>query len=145
MRDYSAGDTAEKVPFGINLAMGAAAMMGAALIAAVLFSGGEVSARLAVVAIAVGGYAVTVADIGATLATATLGYLLFTGFLMNRYGELSWGGASSGWHVLVLTLAATLSLGSRWIRTTRAERARVKELDEILGNTGAREKEPHGS
>lgn len=136
-------DAAGHTLFGINVAIGAALMVGSTMVAAVLFSMGEVSARLVVVAIAVGAYAAAVADVRASLATAALGYLLFTGFLVNQYGDLAWDGASSGWHLLVLALPAGLSLASRWIRAAKAEITRAEDLNEIFGNTDSREKEPH--
>jgi hypothetical protein len=135
MRESSALDGTGHTPFGINLAIGALVTLGATISAAAVFSPGEVSARLFVVAAAVGGYAVMAANIRASFATASLGYLLYTGFLVNRYGILTWDGASSTWHLLVLALAAGLTIPSQWIRTKKAEIAHAQGLNKLLDNT----------
>lgn len=137
MREISAPGTPGHTPFGINLGIGALVAIGATMVAAAMFAPGELSARLAVVAVAVGGCAVTAADIRASFATASLGFLLHTGFLVNEYGTLTWDGASSASHLLVLALAAGLALPARWIRTAKAEIAQVEELDKLLDNTGS--------
>jgi hypothetical protein len=138
VRESSAPDRTGHTPFGINLAVGALVTVGATMVAAAAFSPGEVSARLLVVAVAVGGYAVMAADVGAAFATALLGFLLYTGFLANQYGTLTWDGASSVRHLLVLALPAGLAIPSRWIRTAKAEIAQAEELDKLLDNADSR-------
>ncbi len=133
---------AGRTPFGIHLAVGAAVMVGACIAAAALFP--DVSGRLVVVALAVGAYAGLVDDTRASLAVAGLGYLLFTGFLVNRYGELTWDGTTSTWHLTVFALAIGLGLSRRWIRAVRAKAALTAELEVLINNTESRKKESHG-
>lgn len=147
VREGSAKDDTDagRTPFGINLAMGAVALVGGTAAAAALFPVADLSARLVVVAAAVAAYAALVGDTRASLAVAGLGYLLFTGFLANRYGELTWHGTTSLGHLGVFALAAGLGLGHGWIRSVRAQVARADEFDELLDNTESIEKETHGA
>lgn len=131
-----------RTPFGINLAVGSVAMVAASFAAAVVSS--DVSARLAVMALAVGVCAALFDGTRASLATAGVGYLLFTGFLVNRYGELTWHGTTALWPGAVFILAAGLGLGQRWICAARAEAAVSAELDALLINPITNEKEAHG-
>jgi hypothetical protein len=98
---------------GIDLAVGAAAMSGAAMVAAA-FPG--VPIRLGVMAVATAVYAALVENARAGLATAGLGYLVFNGFLVNRFGELTWNGMNSIRHAAVLAAAAGVGLGFRCLR-----------------------------
>jgi len=82
---------------------------------------------------------------GIHLAVAGLGYLLFIGFLVNRYGELTWDGTTSAWYLTVFALAIGLGLSRRWIRALRAEAARTAELEVLINNTESRKKESHGA
>ncbi|MDQ7904382.1 hypothetical protein RB614_43675 [Phytohabitans sp. ZYX-F-186] len=111
---------AGRTPFGIDMAAGAAAMAAATTVAAVLFPRGDTSGRLLVVAVAAGVYAALAAGTRAALATAGLGYLLFNGFLVHRFGDLSWDGPECGWHLAVIAFATALGLGQRWLRHAQA-------------------------
>lgn len=130
-------------PFGINLAAGAGAMMASALVAPALFP--DLPARLVVVALAVGGFAALVDDVRAGLVTGGLGYLLFDGFLVNRYGELSWTGTTSMWHVSVFVLAVGLGLAWRSVRRLRTRAALDAELDDLINLDSKKKKESHGA
>ena len=143
MRD-SRLDDGGGTPFGIGVGIGAAVMVAATATAAALFPPADVSARLVVVAVAVGAHAVIVADPRANLVTAVLGFLLFDGFLANRYGELTWNGTTSGWHVAVFVLAAGAGIGWRRIRTARADLALADELAGLVDNSDTRTRESHG-
>jgi len=134
---------AGRTPFGIRLAVGAVAMVGACTTAAALVS--DVPGRLVVVTVAAGVYAALVDDSRASLAVAGLGYLLFTGFLVNRYGELTWDGTTSTWYLTVFALAIGLGLSRRWIHAVGAEAALAAELEELINNTESRKKESHGA
>jgi hypothetical protein len=114
----------EKVPFGINLATGALAMVGATIVSALAFP--ERSAGLTIMALAVFGYTVLVDDIRAALAVAGIGYLLYDGFLVNRHGDLIWDGTTSLW-----AFAFALATGSvvRWTRHLRARAAVTVDHD----------------
>jgi len=121
-------------PFG--LAGGTAAMTGAATLAAAAFPASQTSARLVVLALAVGGCAATLTDPRTTLATAGIGYLLFNGFLVNTRGELSWHGTTSLGHLLVLGTATGIGLAHRWIRAVRADALFDTALQELLEGMG---------
>ncbi len=132
-----------RTPFGINVVTGAAVVTAAAVLAAAAFP--AVPARLAVMALAVAGYSAVVADTRASLAVAALAYLLFNGFLANRYGELAWDGATSVWHLAIFVLAVGSSLVWRWVRYTRVRAAFAAELDELVDITISDDKESHGA
>jgi amino acid transporter len=77
---------------GLQVGAGALAMLAATIVGAMLpASSGEW--HLAPVAAAVLGFGAVGADLRAVMSTAALGYLLAMGFLVNRFGELSWHGA----------------------------------------------------
>jgi hypothetical protein len=102
MRQQSACSPSACAPFGIAFAVGAVAVVAATPVAAVVFAPAPVWPRLLTVAVAVGWQAASFADVAAAAATAGLGYLLFSyllfnGFLVNRFGELTWHGVASVW------------------------------------------------
>lgn len=140
MRDESAPADAGRTPFGIAVAGGAVAMAAATMLAALLFPAGA-PGGLVLVALAVGWYGAAVADTRASLVTAALGFLLFDGFFANRYGELTWEGTTSLWHLTVFVLAVGIGLGQRWI--WHACDSHVMD-DEIVEDTETRMKETHG-
>ncbi len=108
--------------------------------------GTDVTASLVVLAIALWAYAAVVRDVRASLATAGLAYLLFDGLLVNGYGELSWTGTTSTWHVTVLALAAGLGIWMHRLRTTRVQAAMERELSELLTYVQSTpKKEMHGA
>ena len=104
-------------PFGFGVAGGAVVGVTAVAAAAVLLPGS--AAQLVLVAVAVGVYAAVVGDVRVSLVTAGLTYLLFDGFLVNRYGELSWDGTTSAWHLFGFALALLLGSGHRLARAAR--------------------------
>jgi hypothetical protein len=126
----SVGTGSPRTPFGISLAAGAAVMVAGAMVAAGL--AGDVPGRLAVVALALGGYVALVDDVRAGLATAGLGYLLFDGFLVNRYGELTWDGTTTIWCLVAFVMIVGGGLGIRWIRRARARTANEDDLSRLL-------------
>lgn len=117
-----------RTPFGIDLAFGAVAMVAAVAVAAP-FPG--IPARLAVVSLAVGVFTALVDDARAGAPIAVLGYLLFNGFLVNRFGDLTWSGTTSGWQVAAFAAAVGLGLGWQWLRRARARAAFAAELAEL--------------
>jgi hypothetical protein len=110
-RSADAGST--RIPFGIDLAVGS--VVASSVVAVVLFP--EVAARLVVLTVPLVVYASVVDDPRAGLATAGLGYLVFNGFLVNRYGELTWDGTPSVWHLAMFVLAVGVGLAWRAIRS----------------------------
>lgn len=131
--------TSTRTPFGISLAGGAVLVVAATLAAAAVTPAHATGARLLIVAIAVCGYSSVVRDARASLTVAGLAYLLFTGFLLNHYGDLTWDGTTSVWHLVAFLGATGLGLGLRWICTQRADMAVDIELKELI------KEETHGA
>lgn len=96
-------------PTGISLGVGAAAVVVAVLIAA-LISPADPDWRFGVVAGAVGLHAAWSGDQLALLGTAGIAWLLADGFLVDRLGELTWHGSSDIWRIVVLVAAGTVGL-----------------------------------
>jgi hypothetical protein len=78
-----------------------------------------------------------VADTRVSLVTAGLGYLLFDGFLVNRFGDLTWDGTTIMRYLTVFALAMGCGFLLRWIRHAVASTATAEVLDEST-------KESHG-
>lgn len=71
--------------------------------------------RLAVLAVAVAGFALVADDAVAALATAGLAWLCCDGFLVDQYGELRWHGHADAVRLGVLALAAATGTGLGWL------------------------------
>lgn len=106
-RAHAGGDTA--TPFGMNLALGAALVVVAVMVAAVIppVAG---YLRFGLVAGAVGLFAAVTLDRLALLGVAAIAWLLVNGFLVNRLGELSWHGWSDIWRIMLLAGAGNAGL-----------------------------------
>ncbi|MEU7823180.1 DUF4118 domain-containing protein [Catellatospora sp. NPDC049133] len=124
-----------RTPFGVSVGIGAAAMTAATILAATLTA--NETEQLLIVALAVGGYAATVADTRASLVTALLGFGLFNGFIVNRYGELSFDGTATWWNLSVFAVALGLGLGQRWLRHVRDNAAAEPEVTGLAGRRPA--------
>jgi hypothetical protein len=113
----------QQTPVGINVAVGAVAVVVAALLAAGL-PVAHPGWRFAVMALAVGGFAAVSGDQLALAAVVPLGWLVSNGFLENRSGELSWHHSADVWLLTMLVVAAAVGLaagdGYRQIRELRA-------------------------
>jgi hypothetical protein len=103
-----AGSVDTGTPFGINLAVGVVIVLGASAVA--------------------GALSAVVDDWRAALATAGLSCLVFDGFLVNRYGELTWDGITSVWQVATLAVAAALGRAWRSVRSTGRRGSGFAEL-----------------
>jgi hypothetical protein len=101
-------------PFGIDLAVGAVMAIISVAAAGALTTGAL--GRAAVVAVGVAGFLAVADDARAGLLAMVFGALLYDGFLVNRFGELSWTGTTSMWHLLAFALVALVALGWRWAR-----------------------------
>lgn len=99
----------EGTPVGINVAVGAVAIVAAMFIAAVI-PAVDAGWRCAVVAAAMGVFAALTVDPLALAALVPSTWLVMNGFLVNRLGNLSWHGASDGYRFLALTVLAGLGL-----------------------------------
>jgi hypothetical protein len=105
-----------------------------------------VSARLAVIAVAVAAYAAASTGVLAAAVTAGLGYLVFNGFLLNRYGELSWSGRASASQVVILALAVGGGRALRWLRRIRNPAAMDNECRDYQSiESTPNKKESHGA
>jgi hypothetical protein len=89
----------------------------------------------------VSGYAIVIADTGASVVVAGMAYLLFDGFLVNRHGELTWGGATSVRHLAIFVSAVGLGLLPRLIHYVRVRAALIAELDDMAEITISNDKE----
>lgn len=129
-----ASSAAERTPVGIDLAAGAVAVIGAALVAAAL-SASQPGWRFAMIAVAVGGFGTVTLDQRALAGVVVLGWLISNGFLVNRLGELSWHGSSDIWRMMILVAVAALGLAAgeagRQIRDLRS-RWRVEGEEALL-------------
>jgi hypothetical protein len=103
------------MPIAIAVAAGAVAVVAAAVTAAVLpMSAGAL--RLGVMAIALTVFAATTADPRAVAAVTALGWLVFDGFLVNRFGDLTWTGRLDEWRLGVLVAGAVVGLAAGVLR-----------------------------
>ena len=90
-------------------------MVGATLLASMVPSA-DAGWRLAVVACAVGAFAAATTNVLAVPCTVALAWLFVNGFLVDRFGELSWHGAADVMRALMLVLAGGVGqvVGHAW-------------------------------
>jgi hypothetical protein len=98
------------LPVGLQVGVGAAGVLAATIVGAML-PAPAAWWRAAVVAAAVFAFAALRTSAWAVASSAMLGYLLVTGFLINRFGELSWHGWSDASRLLLFGGAA----GAGWL------------------------------
>ncbi|GAB2959205.1 hypothetical protein GCM10027280_54900 [Micromonospora polyrhachis] len=110
-----AAQETSRTPIGIGLAGGCMIVVVAAIIAAAVFPGDAIPGRLLIVAVVVGGYAAVVPDLRATIGVAGVAALVFTGFLANRYGELTTRDGDVWWYAALIGFAALLGRAQRWM------------------------------
>jgi hypothetical protein len=109
---------ARPAPFGVLVAGGTLVALAATIVAAAVLPPAATDARVAVVALAVGVVAARTANVAASLATGSVAFLLATGFLLNRYGELSWHGEQTVVQLSLVAGAVAVGLGLRRIGST---------------------------
>jgi hypothetical protein len=105
-----------RLPVEFGLAGGALTMIVAALLDSAIFPPEDKTARLMIMAGAIAAACVVLADWRSGLPVAVVGYLLFNGFLVNRYGELSWHGSAGLRGTTVIMSAAYAGLLAGWWR-----------------------------
>jgi hypothetical protein len=128
-------DPKPPLPPGIHLGIGTGAMIVAAVVAAAFTDPATVQ-RLLVMALAVGLGAALIRDWRYSVALAAIGYLLYLGFLVNNYGELTWHGSSSLWDLTIFIMAYLLGLAQRWIRSeVRPQERDPKHEVKITGSS----------
>ncbi len=101
----------DRTPSGVTVAGGAAACVAAALVVS-LIPVSHSGIRESVFAMALAGYAAYCLDIIAVAATVPLFWLVQDGFLVDRYGVLSWHGRSDLLRVGLLVVAAVAGLAA---------------------------------
>ena len=94
---------------GVDVALGAVVVVFAALAAAAIPSG-DIGWRLVAVAAAVGLFAAWTDDGLAAAFIVGLAWLVVNGFLVDRYGQLSWHGWADLLRLLVLVAAAGVGI-----------------------------------
>jgi hypothetical protein len=104
------------IPFEFAVAAGSLTMIVAALIDSAAFPPHDAGDRLMVMATAIAVFCV-VAGWQSGLPVAAVGYLLFDGFLANRYGELTWDHQTGPRAIGVIALAVALGLTIGWLRS----------------------------
>jgi hypothetical protein len=128
-----------RIPFEFGLAAGSVAMIVVALIDSVAFTPDHTGDRLAVIAAAIAVFSV-VGGWQSALPVAAVGYLLYDGFLANRYGELTWDHRTGPRAVGVIAFAVVLGLSVSWLRSNlhRAAPTIPPSIDKSKGTSGAR-------
>jgi len=131
-----------RIPFEFGLAAGAVAMIVAALIDSVAFTPHHTGDRLAAMAAAITIFSI-VGGWQSALPVAAVGYLLYDGFLANRYGELTWDHQTGARAIGVIALAVALGLTIGRLRSS-LDRA-APTIRPANNNTAIeKEKETHG-
>jgi hypothetical protein len=98
-----------RTPVGINTGIGAVMIVGAGIVAAVVppaYPGW----RFAVVVVAVGLFAALSVDHLALAPVVLFGWLVVNGFLVDRFGELTWHGSSDLYRLMLLVMAGAFGL-----------------------------------
>ena len=115
-------------PVGINVAVGAVAIVVAAFVAAAIppVDGGW---RWALLAAGVGGSAALTVDGPAVAAVVGLAWLVGNGFLVDRAGELSWHGWADFYRLLVLLAAGAAGLLAAWLGRLAREWRDLARID----------------
>jgi hypothetical protein len=112
----------EATPTGIAVAIGAVAMIVAALVAAAI-PASQPGWRFGVMAVAVGLFAAISLDQRALAVIALIAYGIANGFLEDRFGQLSWHGSADIWRALLLVMVGAWGLavgeGYRFVRDQR--------------------------
>ena len=109
---------------GIDIALGAAVVVFAAVAAAVL-PAGDTGWRLVVVAVALGLFSAVTADALAAAFVTGLAWLVVNGFLVDQYGQLSWHGWADLVRLLVLVAAAGVGVALSPSRRIDADKKEV--------------------
>jgi hypothetical protein len=114
--------TASETPFGIAVGIGAVAMVGAGVIAAMI-PAAYPGWRFGVIALAVFLFAALSFDQRALAIVMVIGALIFNGFLEDRLGQLSWHGSDDLWRLLLLVMVSAWGLatgeGYRYVQNLR--------------------------
>jgi hypothetical protein len=114
---YPKGESTEArpghCPLGFALAVGFATCVCGCLIASLAAPPQQTAARLAVLALIIGGFAAVVRNLPGSLLTAVIAWSMYLGFLVDQAGELRWHGGTDLLRLGVLVAAAVAGSG-RW-------------------------------
>jgi MFS family permease len=129
------GRAADAPAVGLVIGGGAAWMVAAAFVSAAVPATAP-GGRLAVLAVALAGFAALTVDLVAVAAVAGLAALVCNGFLVNQLGVLSWHGTADAVRLAVLAAAAAVGLaagaGHRFVRRARLWRARHRQVSQWI-------------
>ena len=120
----------DRCPSGIAVAVGAVALVAAAMFAAAVTD--RPAPRLGVLVLAVAVFAAVFGDGRAALAVAGLAWPIGNGFLVNRFGELRWHAGVDGWFVVGLLAAVAVGMTVAQIRREVLARARMRPFVALL-------------
>jgi hypothetical protein len=112
------GERDEGPPVGLTIAGGSVAIIGAALLAA-LVPPADLDWRFAVIVVVIGVFAERSRQWLAMAALVPLAWLVVNGFQVDRYGVLSWHGAADVYRLVILTLGAAAGLAIGYERSRR--------------------------
>jgi len=129
-----------------ELALGTGAVVAATLAAATMLPPEQALARLIVMAVAVGICAAVLSRAHVAAAVSGLGYLLFTGFLVNSSGQLTVEQLIGDGQFFALALATVLGVGYRRLRTVQTDAlidAELRDLLDSVGQNGSEGERPH--
>jgi hypothetical protein len=135
-RDASAATV--DMPTGIAVGVGAVTVVVAATVAALLPASAD-AVRLGVMALALGTFAAATVDPPAVAGVTELGWLVFYGFLVNRFSDLTWTGRVDELRLGVLVAAAVAGLAVGGLLRWAEGRRRDAELQALV--TGAADPE----
>jgi hypothetical protein len=128
---------ADRTPMGINLGIGAVAVVAGAVLVAFV-PAVHLWWRLGLMALLVAGFAAITVDQAALGGVALLVWLVANGFFENHLGELSWHGATDLSFAMVLVVAAAAGLGVgqayRAMAGWRARYALACAIDGLIGD-----------
>ncbi|GII52537.1 hypothetical protein Pth03_09260 [Planotetraspora thailandica] len=137
------------------MAAGFATVVGGCLLATAIFPPGHVLGRILVLAVVLAVFAAWAGDLLAGLATAVMGWLVATGFLIGREGELRFTGMPDLARLAVLVAAVAAGLGWAFVRNIlakaepveadHAQRGRVVAGTVISRDDAPMRPRPHGS
>jgi hypothetical protein len=120
----------DRCPAGITIAIGAAALIVTALVGAAFPP--APGPRLALLVVTVAAVAAVSGDGWAVLAVAGLAWAIGNGFLINRYGELSWHGRLDTGFVLSLLLGVSVGMVLSQISVERRAHRRMRPFNDLL-------------
>jgi hypothetical protein len=142
MGQYSRSDPA--IPSGIAAGIGAVGLVAAGVVAATIPTAYP-GWRFAVFAFAVFAFAVATLDQRALAGVAVIGFLIYNGFIEDRYGQLSWH-HDDLWRALLLVMVSAWGLAvGEGFHFFHAIRTRYRKVGSDRLPASFLEEETHGA